>query len=315
MTHYKKPGFQWTGRADSQPNERVFQFIQKCDLTQAEIPHKEIVLLGFKSDVGVERNLGRPGAKEGPDAIRGALGGMAIHQPPQAIFDAGDYTVVGQDLEGAQAALAESVTKLHQAGNRLLLLGGGHEIAWPHYLGLRQAFPSKRIGIINIDAHFDLREPGDKGATSGTPFWQARAYAPDRFSYLVLGIQPQANTRSLYQTAKQWGVQYLEADQLRRDLQHGNLQIIQNFIDSVDCIYLTICLDALDVSIAPGVSAPSTNGLMLGIIRPLIRGLFSSGKIISADIAELSPPHDTNQSTTRLAAWLALEMLEKGFQL
>ncbi len=94
-----------------------------------------VALLGLCVDEGVRRNQGRPGARRGPAAIRGALAGLAWHGEAP-LFDAGDLQCVEEDLEAFAEAQADRVRDLLDAGHLPLLLGGGHEIAWGNYTGL-----------------------------------------------------------------------------------------------------------------------------------------------------------------------------------
>lgn len=309
---YQAGNFNWTGRGDSQADERIYQCVQLLDLNQ-NIPDDALVMLGFKSDEGIRRNLGRVGAKEGPDAIRQSLGGMAKHHFSKTIYDAGDVEVDGQDLEASQAQLASLVKKIHDQNNKLIMLGGGHEISWPHYKGLYDAYLGKRVGIINFDSHFDLRKPGQAGPSSGTPFWQAHEVDPNGFRYCVFGIQPYANTRTLYDTAKQFNVAYYEQDQITSEAIPSLKTKIDQFLATIDVLYLTICLDVFDITIAPGVSAPSTRGMLMNQAEPLLSHIIQHEKCRSVDIAELSPCHDQREKTARLAAWLCHSMIEQGF--
>lgn len=65
----------------------------------------QVAIIGFKSDEGVRRNNGRPGAAEGPDEIRAHHTRMASHLDPErvSVADLGDVTVMNGDLEAAQA--------------------------------------------------------------------------------------------------------------------------------------------------------------------------------------------------------------------
>ena len=133
-----------------------------------------LTLLGFASDEGVRRNQGRVGAAKGPDHIRQALVNLPWRgQTP--VWDSGNIACPGNDLEQAQQGYARQVSVLLNQGQMVAGLGGGHEIGWGSYLGLMlhlQGQPTRNVGIINFDAHFDLRLP-EAGASSGTPFWQA----------------------------------------------------------------------------------------------------------------------------------------------
>ena len=80
--------------------------------------------------------------------------------------------------------------------------------------------------------------------------------------------------------------------------------MLQNFLAGVDCAYLSICLDVLPASVAPGVSAPAACGVALDVIETLIREVKQSGKLAVADVAELNPDFDQDNRTARVAARL-----------
>src|SRR5690606_16177275 len=100
------------------------------------------------------------------EKLRGILSGLPYHSKG-GIVDAGDVVCEGSDMEGAQEELSNRVAQILNYGGRPIVLGGGHEVTYGHYLGVRKAFPEKSIGIINLDAHLDIREPTNGKGNSG----------------------------------------------------------------------------------------------------------------------------------------------------
>lgn len=303
----------WQGRADSEPLERLFQRTQCLDLTQTHSSpiDKTFAFLGFCSDIGVRRNIGRPGAAKGPEVLRKALGNLPIHrQGLETIYDCGDIVPQGDDLESAQTALADAVSHMLSHDLTPILLGGGHEIAWGHFQGIRKARPNDRIGIINFDAHYDLRPLSQDGlGSSGTPFLQiAKSETLHPFHYCCIGVQKTANTLSLFETANRYNVESIFAEQIQADSNDALLEQLSAFCQAHDSIYLTVCLDVFSAAFAPGVSAPQALGLFPRQVLPLLRQILQSGKVISMDIAELSPEYDRDAMTATLAASLVSDM-------
>lgn len=299
----------WQGRKDSLANERFFQAITCLDLSQQSLPNLEssVALLGFCSDEGVKRNLGRVGAADGPDAIRKQLGGLALHRDLNLI-DCGNIACIDNDLEAAQEKLGVVTDYLHQHNMPTIVLGGGHEVSYGHYLGLSSHYDD--LAIINFDAHFDLRKAAK--ASSGTPFLQIaehRAKHNLAFQYCCLGIQPRANTTSLYETADSLSVQYLTGFQIASESLSWQKAFIEDFLLSTNHVYLSVCMDVFDESIAPGVSAPQPLGLSPQQVLILIDTILQSGKVVSCDIAETSPKLDKDEKTTRLAAQIAATLI------
>ncbi|MEL6142034.1 MAG: formimidoylglutamase, partial [Bacteroidota bacterium] len=211
----------WRGR-ESAPNQYWYQRV-KClpwtDYLQlVDNNRPQVVILGYAVDEGVRRNQGRIGAAAGPDAIRPLLATLADHLPDGLdILDLGNVYCPNGQLGQTQLFFATKLTELKSRGSFPVLLGGGHDIAYAHYQGIQKYLlkidPAAKLGIINLDAHFDLRQ-ATNGPTSGTPFYQMATDALDRgeqLPYLCLGIQRAANTRELFEYASSFGVDFIEA--------------------------------------------------------------------------------------------------------
>jgi len=319
MTHRKEMNA-WSGRTDTIDGElgrRWHQVVQ--EVSAADRPG--VALAGFASDAGVWRNHGRPGASEGPQALRRALGNLAWHGgADDRLFDAGDIVCEGDALESAQRDYAAMITQLLRDGHLPIGLGGGHEIAWAAYEGVVRALDGDprldRLGIVNFDAHLDLRRPEALGrGTSGTPFLQiaeARAAAAQPFRYLCIGVSEATNTPALLRRGAALGVEVV------LDVDVGSPTVetrLRQFITGSSAIYLTFCLDVLPPAVAPGVSAPPGLGVALHRAVALLREALRccgprnrGGKLLLADVAEFNPRLDPDGRTARTAARIVYEM-------
>ncbi|HEY0661285.1 MAG TPA: formimidoylglutamase [Lysobacter sp.] len=295
----------WQGRIDHPEQADTLRWHQMVlPLTPTAAPG--VALLGLASDEGVRRNGGRPGAAQGPVALRAALANLPVwHCGP--LYDAGDIVCTSGALETAQAEYAARIAALLDAGHFPLGLGGGHEIAYASYLGLMTHLgnSASRVGMVNFDTHFDLRKQAL--ASSGTPFLQALDHAADcghHVHYMCLGVSPTANTRHLFTTADHRGVRYLRDEELAPWSLEDARYRLATWLLEVDVVYLSLCLDVLPQAVAPGVSAPSAHGISLEVLEALLDVVLATGKTLVADIAELSPPHDRDAATARVAARL-----------
>ena len=307
----------WHGRIDSAVDPlsaRYHQKIQLANISEVSVSEgfsRRIGIIGFKCDEGVRRNKGRVGASEAPDAIRRAIAKLPWHLGDEAVLlDVGDVKCNGKEMEEAQAMLGDIIGRLLDKGVNPVILGGGHETFYGHYLGVRKHIGSnKKLGIINIDAHFDMR-PYENETSSGTMFKQILDH-DDRCSYLCAGIQQQGNTAALFKQADEYGVEYISEEDLGSSDIENRDELIQRFISRHDAVALTICTDAISSAYAPGVSAPSPFGLDPKVVRAMIRQVVSSGKVLSFDISEVNPSLDEKNKTADLAARLVHEALLK----
>ncbi len=267
------------------------------------------VIVGFPSDEGVRRNGGRPGAADGPTAIRNALYRLTPDAGTLAAFsatvsqtqDLGDVDVSG-DLEADQQRLADVLAPHLEAGAIAIVLGGGHETAFGHFLAhARAAAP---VRILNWDAHADVRPLRDGLAHSGSPFRQALEHPSGTCaSYSVAGLQPASVSGAHLAYVRARGVAHMRAD------------VHQPLIDSLYAAsptMVTFDLDAVDRSQAPGVSAPATDGLPTTLWLHAARLAGRTPSVRGVDVVELSPPFDRDGQTSALAArtvWTVLQGL------
>ena len=297
----------WQGRVDAAEGAESLRWYQVVRPRAAGLA-PGIALLGFACDEGVRRNQGRPGAAEGPAALRRALASLAWHGG-KPITEAGDVACEDGDLEAAQDRLASTVAALVEEHHLPIVLGGGHETAWGSFLGLAGARPSRRIGIVNVDAHFDLRRA--ERATSGTPFaqmaaWCERAGAP--FDYLCIGIAEPANTAALFATARRLGARFWLDEAVTAARLPELVAEIDAFAARADALYLSLDLDVLPACVMPAVSAPAARGVALEHVEAVIETVRASGKLALADIVELNPSYDPDGRGARTAARLVWQL-------
>lgn len=304
--------FVWQGRQDKEDGESGLRWHQQVNLQNYPV---SCSLVGFASDLGVEANKGRVGASQGPMAIRAALSNLAWHGKAN-LLDKGDI-VANNNLAESQQHYAQVVSEELEQEHFVIGLGGGHEIAWGSYSGLRDSLlnsPSNRIGIVNFDAHFDLRKPAPS-ASSGTPFRQIAELCQQNdqtFHYTCLGVAKTANTVALFDYAKQSGTRYLLDEACSLD---NAKELLNPMLRDIDQLYITVCLDAFPGYLAPGVSAPSSLGISVPFVINCIRWLADSQSHFGyqwqlADIAEMNPEFDIDNRTAKLAARIIFEIMQ-----
>ena len=337
----------WQGRIDAEDGEAGMRFHQKVTLLaedQQLTNQAGVVLLGFACDEGVKRNKGRVGAVQAPDLIRKALANTAWHhgtaERPAHLFDAGNIYCSNTDLASSQKQLANHVEVALNKQNKVMVLGGGHEIAWGTFQGLAQhlqcndvstGMGKPKIGIINFDAHFDLRtystDDQQYPTSSGTPFNQIAKHCQQlgwEFNYACLGVSRASNTQALFTLADQLNVHYREDHQLASYHLAERIEELTAFIDNVDYLYLTIDIDVFSACSAPGVSAPAARGVTYESVEALLQPIFNAksnarntagqAKLLIADLAEYNPNFDIDNQTARLAARLTWDITRAMFK-
>ena len=304
--HLPTPKSIWTGRLsdDLQYWHEAIQCLPDLNLP-LDTKGKKIAILGYAGEEGVIRNQGRPGTAIGPNAIRKMMASMAYHLPHDIqVFDLGNIVTLEDNMEASHDLVTEKVTELLSNRYFPIILGGGHDLAYAHGRGVFRQVKSKgeKLGIINLDAHFDLRPMVNGKGHSGSPFYQLAQEYPNDFQYLCLGIQSAANPQSLFTTARQLKCTWMEIDDFTLADWENIVQVLDHFCSKVNKIYLSIDLDGFSSAYAPGVSAPSPMGFSPELAFKFLEWIARSGKLISMDVVELNPKFDQDNATSRLAA-------------
>lgn len=255
----------------------------------------QIALLGIPDDTGVKLNHGRPGAADGPAALRAALRRYGVADPHDwdwpTIWDVGDIKVVPGDLHTTHQCVTEATRAIIEQGVFPIMIGGGHDLTFPFVRAVAE-FHKPMHGIY-FDAHLDVRDE----TGSGMPFRRLiESGAAD--SLRVHGLDPYANSRK--------HIEWFSA--------HGGRVAGRSHDDDwlAQPTFVSLDMDVFDAAHAPGVSALNPCGW-----PPLLGGkwVYEAGRhkqVKCFDIMELSPPHDQDGRTARLAARMLLAFL-RGF--
>lgn len=113
----------------------------------------------------------------------------------------------------------------------------------------------------------------------------------------------------LFDTADKLGCQYIRDKELNHSQLPKAIERLQQFINNVDYLYVTVDLDVFSAAIAPGVSAPAAKGITTEIFDELFSVIKASNKIALFDIAECNPEFDIDNHTSKLAAYLIYQFL------
>lgn len=289
----------WHGRFDSNEDIdlRIWQIVKPFDDVSKEYG---ICFVGYDTDDGIKRNQGRIGAEKGSNAIRKAIQSFPIVENLK-IYDY--QNLKNKVLEEAQKEYSLKISNVIKKGIFPIGLGGGHDIAFASYSGIRKAYPDKKIGIVNFDTHLDMR-PYDNGATSGTSFKQILD-GDKNVKYSIVGFKKQGNTKRLIDTAKNYNVLILDEEEEEKFINDE----LKKYLADADILYVTFCMDVFNASDAPGVSAPTIMGLDPKKGKRILRKIMDTGKVVCIDFAEVNPEYDIDSRTAKLAGSLIYDIM------
>jgi formiminoglutamase len=264
----------------------------------------------------VRRNGGRVGAAEAPAAIRhwlyrltpwdGESDTELSEGPP---LDLGDVRVAG-DLEATQEVRAEVVAGVLTAGAVPVVLGGEHETAYGVYLGYVAA--GRPVGLVNVDAHLDVRPLVDGRGHSGSPFRQALEHPTHPLPgarYVCLGAQAQATSRQHVTYVRERGGVVRWCGELRPSLGHHLARERDRLAAGGCAVHVSVDAGAVRAADVPGMSAPNPAGLPGPEVLAAARLAGGSPGVSGLDLGEVNPRHDRDGQGARWAALLVWNFL------
>ena len=298
-------------RAD---DPRLGEIVERWDGNLGAFQAGRAVIVGFPQDEGVKRNGGRVGAAKAPEEIRRWLFRLTTCHvqrktdlaalPP---LDLGNLRSMGR-LDEAQESLGFVVGNILCTGAVPIILGGGHETAYGHYLGYVQA--RMPVGIVNIDAHLDVRPNIDGLGHSGSPFRQAMEH-PTRSlpgpRYCCIGAEPFAVSMEHFRYLKRqggrvwWGAVADLAAVLKEEWGQFEADGCRTM--------LTIDADAFDSADVPGVSAPNPLGFRGRDMTYPALAAGESAAVASMDLVEINPLLDVDGRSARWGALVVWHFL------
>lgn len=277
----------------------------------------EIAVLGVPYDGGIGF---RPGTRFGPREIRnysvrysgwgswkGGAGYWDINQKKRLldgprIVDCGDVDIAYYDWERNSQLMTQSAAAILDRRALPVLIGGDHSVSYPLVRAFERFAP---VDIVHIDAHLDWIDhvEGIKYA-NGSPFRRIKEL-PFIRHMTHLGIRDLRSREGDYNDATKAGAQIFTRESIRSE---GAAAILRQ-MPAMNNIYVSIDIDGLDPSIAPGTGSPTVDGLLYHEVRALLQGVARKGKVVGFDLVEVNPYLDHHGQTCLLSTTLIVELL------
>jgi len=227
------------------------------------------------------------------------------------VCDHGDAPIEALSIEDATPVIRDKVAASVEAHALTLLVGGNNAVTRPGVLGL--GLPLDKVGLITLDAHFDMRDT-DQGLSNGNP---VRALIEDGLpgaNIAQVGLASFANSAVMHRDAVDAGNFIVTMGDVRRD---GIEQAIARALDHVahcDALVIDCDIDVIDRSQMPGAPGARPGGMDVADFFAAVRTLASDPRVRVIDLTEWDPSLDeTDLSALTAARWVA-ECLA-GFEL
>ena len=265
----------------------------------------------------------RPGCRQAPRALRDAstrfgwlgdpagssgffdIGKQATFLSGIRMVDAGDV-----DVRLDPAATRERTTaharSIIDRGLLLASIGGDHSVSFPLLAAFEKYAP---LTVVLLDAHLDYRDLSmDMKFSNNSPFRRAREL-PFIKRIVTIGVRGIKSTDREYRETLQHGNLVFPMDRVHDE---GTAAIVDE-IGDIGNYYVSLDIDALDPSIAPGTESPEADGLSFRQARQLLRGIGKHGHLVGVDIVEVNPYLDHAELTQHISVQLLIEAIASGF--
>lgn len=273
----------------------------------------QVAILGLPFDSSIPS---RGGARFGPRAFREALPSLTTFDGETdlretSIADLGDLDLPSTSVRLAHERVEEAAARIFATKSLPFFIGGDNGLTGAILRGLARSRPQLELGLIVIDAHYDVREYESVDTlSSGTPYRRALELpicSGDRT--VIVGTRPFANSSHYDRWLRERGVGTVSVDDFD---ELPAAQIARNVLREIgarsNAIFLSIDIDAVTAGEAPGSSAAAPGGLRSREVIRFVREIAASEKLIGVDLSELSPPWDVQNMTAKLAARLLAEV-------
>ncbi len=288
---------------------------------QEALAGADIVIVGCPEDRGIIAGGGRPGASQGPSAIRRNLARLTPGFNPDImrlyILDIGDIVTENDSLEATHAELEAAVAAIASSGSFPLVLGGGHDLTFPGFRGFSsgRGLMEGELGAVNIDSHLDVRDL-ERGVNSGTPFFRVLTEmtppALQGKNFVEYGVQEAYNSPWYYNWIRNAGATVMTFKDVAGRPMEMFLQALRIAGESSRSVAVSIDIDAVRNNDAPGASSSNPSGLSAFDLEKIAYLVGKTERVGYLDIMEMSPPLDQDRRTASLCASVIFWFL-KGF--
>ncbi|SEO84508.1 agmatinase [Paenibacillus sp. OV219] len=271
-------------------------------LSSEDYNTSKAVIYGMPMDFTVSF---RPGSRFGPPRIREVSIGLEEYSPyldrsleDIEYFDAGDLLLPFGNAARSLDIISEFVAGVLEDGKMPVGLGGEHLCSWPIFQEVYKKYPD--MAIIHFDAHADLRENYEGEPLShSTPLRKAAGLIGGKNIY-QFGIR--SGSREEWQFA-------------RENINFHPFEVLEPLKKVLPelagrPVYLTIDIDVLDPSAAPGTGTAEAGGITSKELIDAVHAIAKAGiNIVGCDLVEVAPAYDPTEQTQIVAAKVIREML------
>lgn len=225
------------------------------------------------------------------------------HQIESAIADHGDVAIAGMTIEQATGPIREACAASLGRHTLTLLVGGNNAVTRPAVLAL--GLPLENVGLITLDAHFDLRDT-TRGLGNGNPVRALREDGLPGRNIAQVGLAPFANSAAMHRDAADGGHLVVTIGEVRQRGIEAAVAAALAHVGHCGAIVVDCDIDVIDRSRFPAAPGARPGGMDVADFFAATRMLAAERRVRLIDLTEWDPPLDpTDLSALTAARWVA----------
>jgi formiminoglutamase len=223
-----------------------------------------------------------------------------------AVREAGDVPVRGVMPADGFLPIRDAVEGCTGAHALTILLGGTNAVTRPaaHGLGL----PLERVGLITLDAHFDMRDTSG-GPMNGNPIRCLLEDGLPGANIVQIGLAPFANTRQMSRDAAAAGIGVYDLSEISDICATIDAAMTRLDRAGVEAVMIDFDIDVIDRSQCPGAPGARPGGLPVRDFVRAARHALSFPKVRLVDLTEYDPSLDVSDISALTAGRWVCEVL------
>ena len=287
--------------------------VDSDDLSSNKAPY---VFIGAPFDEG---NVGKPGCEDGAREFRVASLGIPSYwfefnvDLKGEVVDAGDVSMPRVNPDVARERIYNAVRKVLAAGKIPIICGGDRSISIPAAKALSDHLGvSKKMGYMHLGAHLDMADnwAGETHLSTNAMARITELRNLDMANCAHIGARNSSNLKDHVDLAKHRGLRFYPIyEAMDRGIDDVMDDAVARVWGGTDAQYLSLNLNILDSSAAPGVTATETGGLESRELMRIAKKISDCGHISVIDVTELCPMSDVSESTCRTAVAVVLRIM------
>jgi guanidinobutyrase len=287
------------------------------EVEQLDSWRPDVAIVGAPFDIATTN---RPGARFGPRAIRATAYepgsyhldfGLEIFDWLEVV-DFGDAYCPHGQTEVSHANIRERVHAIASRGIVPVILGGDHSITWPTATAVAVVHGYGNVGIVHFDAHADTADEIEGNlASHGTPMRRLiESGAVPGTHFVQVGLRGYWPPQDVFEWMLEQGMTWHTMQEIwDRGFKEVMRQAVGEALAKAEKLYVSVDIDVLDPSHAPGTGTPEPGGITSADLLRMVRQLCYEHDVAGVDVVEVAPVYDHAELTVNAAHRVVLEAL------